>query len=248
MPFDPDAQWTCNDVRDCLLFVTEELKSRNVLTPTIFPDTVDHVLSRCKTCRSNPGKKPKACVGWILSLKDGTALTFAEAELHGRTVQVFLEGHVDCRMASPNDYGWAPARSSVAVSVQVDGTLQTRQHLDLAEPRQCAPMWHLQLGGLPGSLGPKGKFEWLDVPRWPAPPMDVMLAVDLVLYSVHYETWRDLADSSVWTNWIQRSEALVLTPYIEQISKYWRTRHAARTWLYAQCNKQTPWPRRSSSE
>lgn len=242
MPFNPDERWSCNAARDCLLYVTEELAQRGLLTPTVFPDTVDNVVRRCQSCRAS-SPKVKACTGWLLMLRDTSELVFSDVEVHGRNVRVVLTGLIDRRMKSSAEYGRAPARSTVAIAVLVGSDIATRQHIDFAEREQCAPAWHLQLGGLPGQLGPKGDFEWLDIPRWPAQPMDLMLAIELVLYSLRYETWRQLTDDRTWNEWLKRSESLTLRPYFERLSDYWNQRHTVPTWLYAQCNRRTPWPR-----
>jgi hypothetical protein len=98
-------------------------------------------------------------------------------------------------------------------------------------------VWHLQTGG-----NPSGDKElpdsWLSVPRWPFPPVDVVLAAEMVVYNFHPHVWGTLQADGRWLRLVQASEDFVLNHYINRIAEHFARRSPNRetTWLGAQDN------------
>lgn len=142
------------------------------------------------------------------------------------------------------DWQLAPAgKATYAIELRkaVDDVLCARQHLDLANPDQHGSVWHLQLGGLAtGGLRHK-ELEWLDVPRWPALPMDMILVLELVIYNFHNEDWLELRRMNPWRRIVKNSELLMHRCYFERFREYCNRREADDSWLAYQCNRTSSW-------
>lgn len=205
----------------------------------------------CGNCRGG-NTNPRACRGWFFSFRGLNALRFEPSEVKGRAVRVAIEGLYDFRHSmhgrSWTDWTKSPIKQTSSVLVVEDvrnDRLLTRQHLDLAEPAQAGPVWHLQLGGLP-SEGQRPEHEWLDEPRWPSRPLDFTLTVELAVYGFFWEAWNQLKVTNPWKLWVHRSEELILSHYHERITDYWNRRTDLDSWLAAQCNRSSDWDPRPS--
>jgi hypothetical protein len=242
MPFDPDEPWTCATAIDACNVVVSTLQSVGVLEQGPYPDVVsDGVILRCQPCRAR-GSNPRRCRGWQMSLLPQNALRI-RGRAGARDVFVLIEGSNDRRHENGTTAGVHVSGGSMAMTVFDDeGTILTRQHSDIANLGQWGPVGHLQLGGLP-SVGARPPVEWLDQPRWPLPPMDIVLLAELTLYSFAPESWALVHNQPVWQQQVQRSESLAYALWVEKLQTYWNQRGRGSTWLTEQCNVTTPWPR-----
>lgn len=234
---------TCHAVKQCILAANDALIRADAIVAWIYPAQLSPgILRMCDQCRANSGSNPRNCTGWHFNFRGRFALEFNPVQIKGHNVKVSLEGQYSTQRTTSSDWLTAPfsiSNSTVAVKDEQD-TLLTRQHLDLAERQQGAPVWHLQLGGLPhGDERPR--YEWLDVPRWPTYPLDFMLTIELVLFSFMPEKWAQLNRTEPWKTWVQRSETLILSHYYERLRTYWNQRSSAPSWLAAQCNTTSQW-------
>lgn len=243
MPFQPDDPWTCQTAIDACNAVVETLRSVGILEQGPFPDTVrSAVVLRCQPCRAGRGSNPRRCGGWTLSLRPENAIRI-RGHAGGRGVIALIEGTSDRRHAIGVPASSLVSGGSMAVTVlDEEGALLTRQHSDVANVQQWGPVGHLQLGGLP-SIGPRPPLEWLDQPRWPLPPMDLVLLAELALYSFAPEGWNRVRELPVWQEQVQRSESLAYTLWLTKLQEYWNQRGSGSTWLTEQCNVTTPWQR-----
>jgi hypothetical protein len=211
---------------------------------------VDMVLTKCGSCQRG-GTTVRLCQGWLISFKERSALLFQPVEVHGHSVRVTVEGRYDFRHSVRRrpwpDWTSAPmawCSSVILIEDPVKDCILTRQHLDLANPGQAGPVWHLQLGGLPSGRE-RPEHEWLDVSRWPSYPLDFALTTELVVYSFFWEAWSRLKIRNPWRLWIHRSEQLVVSHYHKRLSEYWDRPTNQDSWLAMQCN-QSGWDPRPS--
>ncbi len=119
--------------------------------------------------------------------------------------------------------------------------LCARHHLDLANLDQPGPVWHLQLGGLAAGVQRHKELEWLDVPRWPALPMDMILVLELAIYNFRNSDWLELRKTNPWRDIVKRSEQLMHRRYLERLKEYWDRQEAGDSWLAYQCNQTSDW-------
>lgn len=245
-----DDPWTCDTAEESVSVIDNVLRQHGLIETFVFRDEAKAILTKCQSCRSGRSSS-RRCRGWRLAFRGRTALRFIPVEVEGRWVQVSVEGWFNFeRSAERVTTAWveAPMRESVSTIIveNLDGSLITRQHVDLANVGQRGPVWHLQLGGLPGGGRERPEYEWLDLPRWPMQPLDFMLTVELVVFSFWWGKWNTLKLTNPWHMWVKRSEYLVLSHYYEYMKNYWNRHSSLESWLAMQCNQTGGWNPRPS--
>ncbi len=88
-----------------------------------------------------------------------------------------------------------------------------RYHFDLAATNQQGPHYHLQAGGKPRKDELCWLHEGISVPRIPFPPLDLVLAVELVAANFLDEHDRDVLRDPHWFGMIRHNQDYFLTPY-----------------------------------
>jgi hypothetical protein len=73
--------------------------------------------------------------------------------------------------------------------------------------------------------------------------MDLVLLIELVLYSFAMEEWQRIRNLLNWQQQVQKSESLAYAVWIENLLNYWNARGQGSTWLTVQCNITNPWTR-----
>lgn len=106
-----------------------------------------------------------------------------------------------------------PAESPSATSTR-------RLHFDFDASVSKWPKNHLQIGGNAQELRTAGNYHYAvaedpSEPRVPAPSLDLVLALDLVLRE--FDTNLELPQDAEWRNLVFRSEKLCLKPYFEDL-------------------------------
>lgn len=243
----PSFAWSCKEARDATLFLSRELTRRGLTRTWFSDDTVDTALVSCAHCRSDR-PNPRRCTGWTFGFRGAEAILLQNLDVHGRSVAVRLEGVLDFRRPAPKAFeNWPVERASLSISVSLEGEdeLLSRTHCDLAERAQYGHVWHLQSGGL-ASMHGRPSYEWLDVPRWPAMPMDALMLADLVLFNFTWEVWREVNASSPWRLWLRRSEDLMLTSWVGMVNGRWNQPERGSLATH-QCNLTGTWDPRPAS-
>ena len=243
-----DSDPHCRQAADDLIAILSILRERDVITSPVSDVSVHGSLTWCQPCR---GKRPNSrkCQGWRGTFHETTAVeipfTISRNEIVAR-----ISGHFSFERRTPPKRlaGWqsAPASSaSFAIELRrvANNDLCARHHIDLANPSQAGPTWHVQLGGLATGERRHKELEWLDVPRWPALPMDMVLVLELAIYNFCHERWKELRATNPWRDIVKRSEELMHSHYLERLSKYRNQKEAGHSWLAYQCNQTSDWPR-----
>jgi len=106
-----------------------------------------------------------------------------------------------------------PADSSSATSTR-------RLHFDFDAAVSKWPKHHMQIGGNAQELRTAGNYHYAvaedpSEPRVPAPSLDLVLALDLVLRE--FDTSLELPQDVEWRKLVFRSEELCLTPYFTKL-------------------------------
>ena len=99
------------------------------------------------------------------------------------------------------------------------GRVMSRLHFDLANKDQPGPKYHLQVGGKPHD----DEFHWfpdsLGVPRILHPPMDLVLATELIAANFYPEDYEKFKREAPWVDSMRTSQEYLLAGYFDQATK-----------------------------
>jgi len=98
-----------------------------------------------------------------------------------------------------------------------------RFHFDLrsSDTKQPEPLYHLQIGGKnPGKDENCWFPEQIDVPRFPYPPMDIILLCEFVLMNFFQEEYETMRKKPEWKGLIKKSQELFQREYFENCYRY----------------------------
>lgn len=105
------------------------------------------------------------------------------------------------------------------------------------------PRYHLHFGGdrmknFANSNGLDGFSHvlLLDSPRFPHPPLDGVLAIDLVISNFYPKDWKKLRGTADYRSIIERSQKRFWRPYAKALADHWE-QTADGTWTSSDC-----WP------
>jgi len=100
-------------------------------------------------------------------------------------------------------------------SRQFEGRVMLRCHFDLANPKQQGPKYHLQFGG----KAEEYELWWfpkvVDLPRLVYPPMDLILACQLVAANFFWEEYTEFRETPEWMGTLLFSQKHLLQDYYE---------------------------------
>lgn len=231
---------SCHSTHECVKYVHNVLHREKLVQHWFTLDKVwGGILIPCKGC--DRGDRRRRCQGWRLAFRAENALWLATTDVRGREVHAVLEAEFDVQRPDGWREKWERApmnKCSTAINLyKPDGsTLLTRQHLDLSNPGQPGPIWHVQLGGK-GSDEDKDWVRTVASLRWPALPMDFMLFVELALFLFKWEAWRDLQAQTQWRRYVRSSEQFVLSHYLAALQHHWQVPTSPTSWLGVQCSQ-----------
>ncbi len=93
-----------------------------------------------------------------------------------------------------------------------------RFHFDLREPKvkQPEPLYHLQVGGI-NPMGDENCWlpEQIEIPRFPYPPMDIILLCEFVLMNFFPEDYEKLREKPEWRSLVRKSQVLFQKHYFK---------------------------------
>ena len=237
----------CRQAADDLVRILSELRRRELVKGPVSDETVRHALYQCQPCRGR-GASRRKCLGWKGSFNQATAIEIP-FEVEARHVTAKVSGFFDFRRPKRQNWQDLPA-AAVTFSIELwevtDSEPCARHHIDLANPSQAGPVWHLQMGGLASGEGRNKAHSWLKIPRWPTLPMDMILVLELAIYNFRHEAWVDLRTTNPWRDIIKRSEKLMHHHYVERLKDYCNRSEVGDSWLAYQCNQTSGWNPRPS--
>lgn len=95
-----------------------------------------------------------------------------------------------------------------------------RCHYDMCNEGQYAPIFHLQFGGKPNRDECCWFPHYLELPRFASPPMDLILACELVVAAFFPPIYAKLRQRSEWRSVIQESEYFLTSRYYHALRSY----------------------------
>lgn len=98
--------------------------------------------------------------------------------------------------------------------------VMSRCHYDTCSEGQYAPFYHFQFHGTPQ----ENEVYWfptnIDFPHFPSPPIDLILACEIVVATYFPDTYQDLLQDGNWVNLIKESEVFILSNYYKKCIAY----------------------------
>ena len=227
--------------------VERSLESILRLSGSILDDRAQRVLARAKASlktsvaehqarvRDNRGLPP---LKWGFSIPPNDPLGFKRTEVDKLCLKVdlFLQSYWD---SDPAD---TPTVLNVGIRIwsldehvyfrkewdakrlcsEIDrntGRVMLRLHFDLANKGQPGPKYHLQVGGNPRD----DEFHWLPdslgVPRILHPPMDLVLATELIAANFYPKNYGEFKREPLWTSSMKTSQGHLLAGYLAEATK-----------------------------
>ncbi len=174
-------------------------------------------------------------IPWGFRIEPEAPLRFNEAKVDGLRLRVdlFLRSYWDSVPAEmPVDLNiavrvwaldehvyfredWDAERLNSDISSN-NGRVMLRMHFDLANPAQAGPRYHLQIGGNQR----QGEFHWfpqsLSVPRFLHPPMDLVLASEMIAATFFPNDYKKIRRESSWVDSMRTSQLHLLSGYLAQ--------------------------------
>ena len=97
-----------------------------------------------------------------------------------------------------------------------------RFHFDLRAPnvKQPEPLYHLQVGGRnPNDDENCWLPEQIEVPRFPYPPMDIILLCEFILMNFFHEYYEKIRKKPEWISLVRKSQEFFQKPYFKMCYK-----------------------------
>lgn len=105
------------------------------------------------------------------------------------------------------DYIYRPAWDSEKIYGRLTlGRVMLRCHFDLANPNQHGPKYHLQFGGNAREHELCWFPEIMDLPRLACPPMDLILACQLIAANFYREEYDEFRETPEWIHTLRTSQ------------------------------------------
>jgi hypothetical protein len=103
----------------------------------------------------------------------------------------------------------------VLVHLTSEGRVMLRCHFDLANPGQSGPEYHLQFGGNPQANELCWFPEFVKLPRFPYPPVDLVLVCQLVAANFYWDEYIEFREAPEWRHVLRSSQRYLLEDYWE---------------------------------
>jgi hypothetical protein len=183
---------------------------------------------------SSSGRPKSKQQPWEVYIDSGKSLRFLPSELDKR-----LAPDIFCDIQGPSDGQRPLSKQNLVVRIwslnkdlsfrnkwdsdELDRLLtqghstrvMLRLHFDRADESQEALLFHLQIGGRPTE--PERELCWIpkemDLPRLLYPPIDLVLASELVVANFFPMAFRDLTRTPEWVSLVNESESFLLRDF-----------------------------------
>jgi len=164
------------------------------------------------------GKDSKS---WAYSISAATPLMFSEIlneDLNQIIApRIYLKVDVDESLLATNKPPFSKLNCVLEVANSESGEIILSTHVDLAEKDangafQHAPLFHMQIGGhRPGA--DRSKELRLKEPRLMHPPLDLLLAIEIVVANFYPKKWENLVQLATWNEAMNISQQLCYSAY-----------------------------------
>jgi hypothetical protein len=205
--------------------ILEDESRRNIMEAASNAQSYRSRLSGHQLSRSQIGQPP-----WRVYIDSENSMRFKPSELDSR-----LAPDIFCDIQGPTDPNWPLSKQNLVIQiwsldkslsfrdewdsgrvstslVESSARVMLRLHFDRSDPNLEAPVFHLQIGGR--SRNPQRELCWfpetMDLPRLLYPPIDLVLASEVVVANFFPRTFRRLLDTGEWTSLVNSSEAFLL--------------------------------------
>lgn len=121
---------------------------------------------------------------------------------------------------------------NITLEFHYEGKLLDRWHIDLANDHQAGPVFHLQHGGHSSGSTDRGSEGKLSAPRWMHPPMDIILACELVVANFFQANWLRLRKNPTWIALIREAESFCYTDYFNTLYTHHSSQQKQETMLH----------------
>lgn len=100
-----------------------------------------------------------------------------------------------------------------------------RFHFDLrdAKAKKPEPLYHLQVGGIPEDNENCWFPKQIKVPRFPYPPMDIILLCEFVLVNFFHKKSEELRKKPEWKSFIRKSQEVFQKTYFDRCMRQLNT-------------------------
>jgi len=179
---------------------------------------------------------------WYFSIPQEHPLTFKKNDVDGVKLQVdiscVIEGTLDdikkqnilLRVWSCDEkISYREGLDSIGLKNKLEGLdwkrVILRFHFDLRnmEVKSPEPLYHLQVGGNPKDEENCWIPKQIKVPRYPYPPMDLILLCELVLVNFFLKESEELRKDPEWESLVRKSQEMFLRPYLTTSMEYLKT-------------------------
>lgn len=197
------------------------------------PTILQNAQSRVKASLQKRGARPGIQPRWGYEISPDEPLEFVETEVHGTRLRADI--YCDVQWTVENDLPikqdlvlrvWAldnrvTIRENLdheAVSGQLShrGRVMLRYHFDLANVGQPGPRFHVQAGGNARTDELCWLHEAVAIPRIAHPPMDLILACEMVVANFFPDQAPELLEDPHWLGVLRRSQEVLVREYLNR--------------------------------
>jgi len=219
---------------------------------------LDQVISQLEATSQNSKSTSQPCT-WAFAISPRRPLRFVKSEDEGR-----VQPDIFCRLLGPGTLGWPHESQELVIRIwSVDQTLSYRPeldaksiedwltlqrephrvilrlHFDRANKGQNGTIFHLQVGGNP--IEDQKEKSWScglpDLPRIPIPPMDLILACELIIANFFQDEFKKLCKDPEWCAVVRRAEQRTIKRYFDRCSVHLNDTRTKHTLLKTLWNK-----------
>jgi len=115
--------------------------------------------------------------------------------------------------------------------VDIARTPISRWHIDRANDGQDGPLFHLQGGGhwADGRINRENELP-IKLPRWAFPPMDLILACEVIIANFFPAKWKEIRSERVWIELIKANQTFCYPVFYERLQKNRHSSHLQSMW------------------
>jgi len=196
-------------------------------------ESLAHIEPVCVNLRKLGGVK-----SWQYTIDPSTPIYFVP--IQGKKLkQMAPRVYLDVAVKPPKTDNEPPFSRLVTVIEVWDlakKELHSRWHIDLANrldecTYQAGPLFHLQGGGHQPQ-GDRSKDLKVSLPRFPTPPMELILTCELIIANFYPAQWERLKKERGWLELIQIAQRLCYAVYFQRVQNSLDAQHSLLSLLW----------------